>query len=117
MTTALTYLWIALGGALGSAARFWLSGAIGQRVGEIFPWGTIIVNITGSLIIGFFATVTAAEGRWLLLFYQVPAKPPYLRVKLSRRLGKVGALAVKPTVYVLPKSDGSLRASCRFATS
>jgi hypothetical protein len=49
-----------------------------------------------------------AEGRWLLLFYQVPAKPPYLRVKLSRRLGKVGALAVKPTVYVLPKSDGAL---------
>jgi hypothetical protein len=47
-------------------------------------------------------------GRWLLLFYQVPPKPPYLRVKISRRLGKVGALAVKPTVYVLPKSDGAL---------
>jgi hypothetical protein len=53
-------------------------------------------------------TPKGSEGRWLLLFYQVPAKPPYLRVKLSRRLGKVGALAVKPTVYVLPKSDGSL---------
>jgi len=49
-----------------------------------------------------------SEGRWLLLFYQVPPKPPYLRVKISRRLGKVGALAVKPTVYVLPKSDGAL---------
>jgi len=51
---------------------------------------------------------TGSEGRWLLLFYQVPPKPPYLRVKLSRRLAKIGALAVKPTVYVLPKSDGAL---------
>ena len=50
----------------------------------------------------------AEGGRWLILFYQVPPKPPYLRVKISRRLGKVGALAVKPTVYVLPKSDGAL---------
>jgi hypothetical protein len=50
----------------------------------------------------------AAGGRWLILFYQVPPKPPYLRVKISRRLGKVGALAVKPTVYVLPKSEGAL---------
>lgn len=46
--------------------------------------------------------------RWLLLFYQVPPKPAYLRVRISRRLAKVGALAVKPTVYVLPKSDGAL---------
>jgi hypothetical protein len=50
----------------------------------------------------------AEGGRWLILFYQVPPKPPYLRVKISRHLGKVGALAVKPTVYVLPKSGGAL---------
>src|SRR6185295_14898689 len=46
--------------------------------------------------------------RWLLLFYQVPPKPPYLRVKISRRLTKVGALGVKPTVYVLPRGDEAL---------
>src|SRR3954471_12323943 len=50
----------------------------------------------------------SAKSRWLLLFYQVPPKPPYLRVKISRRLGKVGALAMKPTVYVLPKGDEAL---------
>ncbi len=49
-------------------------------------------------------------GRWLILFYRVPPKPPYLRVKISRRLGNAGALAMKPTVYVLPKSDGALEA-------
>jgi CrcB protein len=60
-----TYLLVALGGALGSVARFWFSGFIAQRVGETFPWGTLIVNITGSFIIGFFASVTGPDGRWL----------------------------------------------------
>lgn len=61
----LRYLWVALGGALGSMARFWLSGAIANRFGERFPWGTLLVNVSGSFIIGFFATATAPEGRWL----------------------------------------------------
>jgi len=61
----ITYFWIALGGALGSVARFWLSGAVGQRVGETFPWGTILVNVTGSFVIGAFATMTGPESRWL----------------------------------------------------
>lgn len=60
------YLWVALGGALGSVARYWLSGAVAARIGETFPWGTILVNITGSFIIGFFASLTAPEGRWLV---------------------------------------------------
>jgi CrcB protein len=62
----MSYLWIAFGGALGSVARFWLSGAIGQRVGETFPWGTVVVNITGSFIIGVFAALTGSEGKYLV---------------------------------------------------
>jgi len=61
----LTYLWIAIGGALGSAGRYWLSGLVGQRYGETFPLGTLVVNVTGSLAIGFFATLTSPDGRWL----------------------------------------------------
>jgi CrcB protein len=61
----LTYLWVGLGGALGSVARYWASGWIAKHFGETFPWGTLLVNVTGSLVIGFFATVTSAEGRWL----------------------------------------------------
>ncbi|HVS61897.1 MAG TPA: chromate resistance protein ChrB domain-containing protein [Thermoanaerobaculia bacterium] len=45
---------------------------------------------------------------WLLLIHQVPPKPHYLRVKIGRRLGQVGAVAVKSTVYALPN-----RPSCR----
>lgn len=69
----LQYLVIALGGGLGSMLRFaigtWIdSGA--QKGGVIFPWGTILVNITGCFIIGFIATISAAgEGRLLLSPY------------------------------------------------
>ena len=59
------YLWIAVGGALGSVGRFWLSGVVAQRYGETFPLGTLIVNISGSLAIGFLATLTSPDGRWL----------------------------------------------------
>ena len=61
----LEYLLIAVGGALGSVARYWVSGAVAQRFGEVFPYGTLVVNVTGSLVIGFFATLTDPEGRFL----------------------------------------------------
>jgi CrcB protein len=59
------YFWIAVGSALGGAARYALSGFVAERVGETFPWGTLAVNVIGSLIIGFFATLTAPDGRVL----------------------------------------------------
>ena len=52
------YLWIALGGALGSVSRFWVSGLVAQRLGEGFPLGTLLVNVTGCLAIGFFSGLT-----------------------------------------------------------
>jgi fluoride exporter len=60
-----TYLWIALGGALGSVGRFWLAETIMRRTEGPLPWGTIIVNITGSFIIGVLAAMAQVEGRWL----------------------------------------------------
>ena len=45
------------------------------------------------------------DGRWLLLIHQIPPKPDYLRVKIWRRLQRLGAVPVKNSVYVLPKSD------------
>lgn len=61
----LTYLWVALGGALGSVGRFWLSGLVATRYGETFPMGTLVVNVSGSLVIGFLAALSAPEGRLL----------------------------------------------------
>ncbi len=60
------YLFVALGGALGSVTRFWLSGAAARSFGETFPWGTLIVNVTGSFAIGFLATLTSPDGRWFV---------------------------------------------------
>ena len=48
---------------------------------------------------------TATEGRWLLLIHQIPPKPDYFRVKVWRRLQRLGAVAIKNSVYVLPKND------------
>ena len=62
----ITYLWIAIGGALGSIARYGCSSLAANWVGETFPWGTLIVNISGSLVIGFFATLTGPDGRLLV---------------------------------------------------
>jgi len=50
------YLLIAVGGALGSIARYWVSSTIAGRMGIRFPYGTLIVNITACLIIGFSLT-------------------------------------------------------------
>jgi hypothetical protein len=46
-----------------------------------------------------------SEGRWLLLIHQIPPKPDYFRVKIWRRLQRLGAVAIKNSVYVLPKSE------------
>ena len=56
---------IFLGGGLGSLARWWASGFVAERFGETFPWGTILVNVSGSFVIGLFATLTGPDGRWL----------------------------------------------------
>lgn len=61
-----TYLWIALGSALGGIARFWCSSTIDRMIGETFPWGTFMVNLTGSFVIGLLGTLSGPEGRWFL---------------------------------------------------
>lgn len=59
----LTYALVALGSAIGGTLRYWLSGLVAESVGGAFPWGTLVVNVTGSAVIGFFATLTATDGR------------------------------------------------------
>ena len=62
----ITYLWIAVGGALGSMARFACSNLAVSWFGPSFPWGTLFINVLGSFIIGFFATLTGPDGRLLV---------------------------------------------------
>lgn len=60
------YVWIAVGSALGGMARYWCSGFVAGWIGETFPWGTIFINILGSFVIGFFATLSGPDGRLLV---------------------------------------------------
>lgn len=53
------YLMIALGGCCGALARYLLANYVGNRLGTRFPYGTFVINITGSFAIGFFVTVLA----------------------------------------------------------
>ena len=62
----LNYILVAVGSAAGGVFRFWLSGLIANRVGSSFPWGTLVVNVSGCFLIGLFATLTSTEGRWLV---------------------------------------------------
>lgn len=52
----LKYFYIALGGALGAIARYWVGSAVSGRMGIKFPYGTLLVNVTACVIIGFSLT-------------------------------------------------------------
>jgi CrcB protein len=60
------YVLVMIGSALGGGTRYWLSGFVANRIGETFPWGTLLVNVIGSFVIGFFATLTSPDGRLLV---------------------------------------------------
>jgi fluoride exporter len=72
-----TYLWVALGGAVGAASRFAVAQWAGARWGLAFPWGTLAVNLTGSLLIGLVMTLLLVRG----------ADPTYRLVLVTGFLG------------------------------
>ncbi len=59
----LAYLWVAIGGALGSVGRFWINGLVSEKLDGTFPWGTLAVNVTGSFVIGIIGALAIPEGR------------------------------------------------------
>lgn len=60
------YLWIALGSGVGGVLRYALTLWMLRAAGTAFPWGTLLVNILGCTFIGWFATMTGADGRVLV---------------------------------------------------
>ena len=67
----MAYLWIALGAVAGASARYFLSGFIAKVLPSGFPYGTLLINITGSMLLGFFLAWTSErvliDPRWRLL--------------------------------------------------
>jgi CrcB protein len=60
----LKYVMVGIGGFAGAVARFWLGGYIGQRTGTKFPYGTFVINCSGSFIIGLVVTLLAERTHW-----------------------------------------------------
>ena len=65
-------LCVVVGSALGGTARYFVSGVVARRLGETFPWGTMIVNVTGAFLIGILGALAthdnslfAASNPWL----------------------------------------------------
>ena len=70
------YFLVALGGAIGTVGRFWLSGFIADRLSGSMPWNTLVINVTGSFAIALFAGLTDPSGIWMVrpewrLFFMV----------------------------------------------
>jgi CrcB protein len=67
----LNYLWIALGAVVGASARYFLSGLIARSFSATFPYSTLLINVTGSLVLGFFLVYSTdrvlLDPRWRLL--------------------------------------------------
>src|SRR5262249_9201846 len=61
-TVGVPYLCVALGSAVGGSARYAISGFVANWIGTTFPWGTLIIHITGSFVMGIFNTLTAPDG-------------------------------------------------------
>ncbi|WP_298263204.1 fluoride efflux transporter CrcB [Acidocella sp.] len=68
MDDAAAYLWVALGGALGSVARYALGNAMTLALGADFPWGTLLINVLGSFVISFFGVLSGAQARFPVPF-------------------------------------------------
>jgi fluoride exporter len=72
MRSVLTVLVISLGGVLGANTRYFVSLYVAERLGTAFPYGTFLINVTGSLVIGFFLTLIterlSVDPLWRLFF-------------------------------------------------
>jgi len=65
------YVWIALGAIAGATARYALSGYLARAISSSFPYGTLVINVTGSVVLGFFLVLAGErmllDPRWRML--------------------------------------------------
>ncbi len=60
----LKYLMVGVGGCVGSILRFWLGSYIGGKMGARFPYGTLVINVSGSFLVGLVFAVLTARTQW-----------------------------------------------------
>ena len=60
----LKYVMVGIGGCLGSILRFWLGSYIGGKLGTRFPYGTLVINVSGSFLLGIVFALLTARASW-----------------------------------------------------
>jgi fluoride exporter len=105
------YGWVALGSALGGMSRYWLGGVIARGVGDDFPYGTLLINVVGSFVIGFFGTLTLPDG----------PRPASLDARLFVMVGLCGGFTTFSSfslqTFELLRSGEGIRAAIYVAAS
>jgi CrcB protein len=106
-----SYGWVALGSALGGMSRYWLGGVVARSIGDGFPYGTLIINIIGSFIIGFFGTMTLPDG----------PRPASVEARLFVMVGLCGGFTTFSSfslqTFELLRSGESIRAATYIVAS
>ena len=105
----MTLAYVALGGALGALARYGVSGWVYDRLGEAFPWGTLVVNVLGCLALG-------AVVRWLQVTAVAPEIRPFLTIGLLGAFTTSARSATRPWLF-FRKGSGYARACTRVGAS
>lgn len=109
-------LYVALGGALGSVARFWISRLMESMPASAFPWATLVVNITGSFLIGILfvaiieRAILAADLRYLLMVGLLGGFTTYSAFSLETMLMLDRGQLLFASGYVLATVMGCLAA-------
>jgi fluoride exporter len=105
------YGWVALGSALGGMSRYWLGGVIARGIGDDFPYGTLLINVVGSFVIGFFGTLTLPDG----------PRPASLDARLFVMVGLCGGFTTFSSfslqTFELLRSGESIRAAIYVVAS
>jgi fluoride exporter len=105
------YGWVALGSALGGMSRYWLGGVIARGIGDDFPYGTLLINVVGSFVIGFFGTLTLPDG----------PRPASLDARLFVMVGLCGGFTTFSSfslqTFELLRSGEGIRAAIYVAAS
>jgi fluoride exporter len=106
-----SYGWVALGSALGGVSRYWLGSVVARGIGDDFPYGTLLINIVGSFVIGFFGTLTLPDG----------PRPASLDTRLFVMVGLCGGFTTFSSfslqAFELLRSGESIRAASYIVAS
>ena len=110
--TPLVFAAVALAGGIGAAARYLLDVAIRRRTGESFPWGILVVNLSGALVLGILSRLPADEAwRWIVGTGLLGGYTTFSAVAVATALFAEEGRTRTATIYAVASFVGSVLAA------